>query len=89
MSGDGEVNYVALDQIQFDKIITEWTGVTRWRKNWGWIMDNYRRLDVDLDSASRDDRSTLQIPAVGPPGAPPLSLPGDVMFWRKIGTQLT
>ncbi|KAF0303427.1 hypothetical protein FJT64_024588 [Amphibalanus amphitrite] len=89
MSADGEVNYVALDQIQFDKIITEWTGVTRWNKNWGWIMTNYRRLDEQLDAAGRRDRDTLQIPPVGSPSDAPISLPGDVMFWRKIGLQLT
>ena len=89
MSADGEVNYVALDQIQFDKILTEWTGVTRWKKHWGWMLNNYRQLDEDLGAAHGGDRSTLEIPASGPLESGTITLPGDVMFWRKIGTQLT
>ena len=94
MSGDGEVNYVALDQIQFDKIITEWTGVTRWRKNWGWLLDSYRRLDTDLTTAAtagggqQQERGALRVPALSAADEN-LLLPADVMFWRQIGTRLT
>lgn len=88
MSGDGEINYVGQDQIHRDHIITEWNGVKRWKKYWGFLLPHYEKMDNGMKNASlRDgDKEFIEIDAVDPHKTEPLRLPGDVMFWRQIGS---